>query len=175
MFLIAFLSPKKSKIEESSIESMEKKMEAHLHEEPKLWSFIVLFQKQIKNARRENKERNLTWRSSRRQKLLDTFRALTRVHFMHNICCFEAQEVRIPTLQTVCKSELKWRSYGHWKTIAPSWKTISQATKSTFSCEMETFSLRNFHSPCCMLRNPPECFQIFVTNSFRFFLQIFVI
>ena len=58
----SFLSPKQSKIEESSIESMAKKSEAHLHEEPKLWSFIVLFQKQIMNARRESKERNLTWR-----------------------------------------------------------------------------------------------------------------
>ena len=32
----SFLSPKQSKIEESSIESMAKKSEAHLHEEPKL-------------------------------------------------------------------------------------------------------------------------------------------
>ena len=37
-------------------------MEAHLHEEFKLWSFVVLCQKQIMNARRESKERNLTWR-----------------------------------------------------------------------------------------------------------------
>ena len=34
-------------------------MEAHLHKEFKLWSFIVLFQKHIKNARRRSKERNL--------------------------------------------------------------------------------------------------------------------
>ena len=58
--LIAFLSPKQSKIEKSSIESMENQMEAHLQEESKLWSFTVLCQKQIKNARRENKKRNLT-------------------------------------------------------------------------------------------------------------------
>ena len=62
VFLIVFLSPKQSKIEESSLESMAKQMEAHLHEEPNLWSFIVLCQKQIRNAMRESKERNLTWR-----------------------------------------------------------------------------------------------------------------
>ena len=49
------------------------------------------------------------------------------------------------------------------------------AAKSAFLCKMETFSLRNFRSPCCMLQNPLECFQIFMTNSFRFFLQIFVV
>ena len=37
-------------------------MEAHLQEESKIWSFVILFQKQIMNARRESKERNLTWR-----------------------------------------------------------------------------------------------------------------
>ena len=44
------------------MESMVKQLEAHLHEEPKLWSFIVLYHKQIMNARRGSKERNLTWR-----------------------------------------------------------------------------------------------------------------
>ena len=34
--LIAFLSPKQSKIEESSVESMANQLEVHLHEEPKL-------------------------------------------------------------------------------------------------------------------------------------------
>ena len=62
MFLIVFWSSKQSKIEESSIESLAKQLEAHLHEEFKLWSFVVLCQKQIMNARRESKERNLTWR-----------------------------------------------------------------------------------------------------------------
>ena len=34
--MIAFWSPKQSKIKESSLESMEKKMEAHLQEESKI-------------------------------------------------------------------------------------------------------------------------------------------
>ena len=32
------------------MESMAKQLEAHLHEEPKIWSFTVLFHKQIMNA-----------------------------------------------------------------------------------------------------------------------------
>ena len=105
---------------------MTKKMKAHLHEKTKLWSFLVLCQKQIKNAMRKNKERNLTWRNSRGQQLLEIFWVLHGVHFMHTICFFEAWVVRSPTLQTVCKSELKWRSYGRLKTIAQSWAKISQ-------------------------------------------------
>nr|CAN82165.1 hypothetical protein VITISV_026519 [Vitis vinifera] len=42
----------------------------------------------------------------------DIFGALPLVHFIHTISCFEAWEVRIPTLQTVSKSELKRKSYG---------------------------------------------------------------
>ena len=37
------------------MESMEKQLEAHLHEEPKLWSFIVLCHKQIMNVRMKAK------------------------------------------------------------------------------------------------------------------------
>ena len=48
------------------------------------------------------------------------FRVLSRVHFIHNIYRFEAWEVKSPMLQTVCKSELKWRIYGYLKTTAPS-------------------------------------------------------
>ena len=33
--------------------SMENQLEAHFHEEPKLGSFIILFHKQIMNAKRE--------------------------------------------------------------------------------------------------------------------------
>ena len=45
------------------------------------------------------------------------------------------------------------------------------AAKSIFSCEMKTFSLRNFRSPCCKLQNPLECSQIFATDYFRFFFR----
>ena len=45
---------------------------------------------------------------------------------MHIICCLESREVRSPTLQTVCESELKQRSYGRLKTTASSCAKISQ-------------------------------------------------
>ena len=45
----------------------------------------------------------------------DKFGALSGVHFIHTIYRFEAREVRSPTLQTVCKSELKRKSYDHLK------------------------------------------------------------
>ena len=103
------------------------------------------FPKSIKNARRKNRERNLTWRNSKGEQLQDTFWVLPGVYFIHTIYRFESWEVRSPTLQTGCKSELKWRSYGHWKTTAPSWKTISQVAKSQIStCEIK-FNLRNGH------------------------------
>ena len=37
----------------------------------------------------------------------DKFRELSGVHFIHTIYCFEDWEVMSPTLQRVCKSELK--------------------------------------------------------------------
>ena len=56
----------------------------------------------------------------------DKFRARYRVHYIHTIYHFEDQEVRNLMLQTVCKSELKWRSYDHLKTTAPTWRVISK-------------------------------------------------
>ena len=58
----------------------------------------------------------------------EKFRALSRVYFIHTIYCFEDQKVKSPTLQTVCKSNLKWRSYDHLKTTAPSWRVISKSS-----------------------------------------------
>ena len=46
----------------------------------------------------------------------EKFLALSKVHFINSIHWFEAREVRSPTLQMVCKLELKWRSYSHLKT-----------------------------------------------------------
>ena len=60
--------------------------------------------------------------------LWDIFGALPRVHFIHTIYRFEAREVRSPMLQTVSKSELKRKSYGHCKKTGPSWAGISHTT-----------------------------------------------
>ena len=46
-------------------------------------------------------------RNSKGQQLQEKFKALSGVHCIYTIYRFEAQEVRNPTLQTVCKSELK--------------------------------------------------------------------
>ena len=73
------------------------------------------------------KQDSATWKS-RTQKsdgnicsdFEDKFGAFSGAHFMHTIYFFEAWEVRSPTLQTVCKSKMKRRSYGRLKTSAPS-------------------------------------------------------
>ena len=59
-------------------------------------------------------------RNSKGQKLQGTFGEISGVYCLHTIYHFEAQEVRSPMLQTVCKSELKRRSYGHLKATAQS-------------------------------------------------------
>ena len=145
VFLIAFWSPKQSKNEgELCI----------IHGKANGSSFTSIIQalelrsplpKPIKNAMRKNRERNLTRRNSRGEQLKDTFQVLPGVHFIHTIYRFESREVKSPTLQTVCKSELKWRSYGHWKTTAPSWKTILQVAKSQIQLAKSKFNLRNGH------------------------------
>ena len=56
----------------------------------------------------------------RGQQLQGKFGALLGVHFLHSIYHFEAREVRIPTIQTVCNLELKRRSYGQLKETAQS-------------------------------------------------------
>ena len=67
---------------------MAKQMEAHLHEEFKLWSFVVLFQSQSRMQGGKTEESNM--KNSRAQKLLDIFRVLSGIHFMYTICRFEA-------------------------------------------------------------------------------------
>ena len=70
---------------------------------------------------------------------------------MHTIYHFKAQEVKNPMLQTVCNSELKWRSYSHWKPITPSWR------KNFAKCCGISLLLREFRSlfvQCCGF--PPE-------------------
>ena len=57
------------------------------------------------------------------------FGALSLVHFIHNTYHFESREVRSPKLQTVSKSELKQKSYGHCKKTRPSWAGILHRAK----------------------------------------------
>ena len=70
-----------------------------------------------------------TWKF-RTQNLVVTYTLTLRTNFEYFpksiIYRFEAQEVKSPMLQTLCKSKLKWRSYGYLKTTVQSWKTISK-------------------------------------------------
>ena len=75
---------------------MAKQMEAHLNEEFKLWSFVVFCQSQSRMQGGKREKYNM--KNSRRQQVLDTFRVLPGVHFMHTILRFKAREVRSPTL-----------------------------------------------------------------------------
>ena len=140
-FLVAFLSLKQAKNEGEFCATLGNR-----------------FPSQSRDARKKNRERNPTWTisqgiaksshamwNSKGQQLQDKFRALSGVHYIHTIYFFEAQEVRSPTLQTVCKSELKWRSYGHLKTTAPSWKVISQALRNDYW-------VKDNFSPCAKFR-----------------------
>ena len=121
-----------------------------------------------------NHQFRMAMRNSRGEQFQEKFREIHRVHCIHTIYCFEAQEIKSPILQMVCISELKWRSYGHLKTTAPSWKTISQPCEiltslAKFSQALQNFtSLQNFlkpcktetegkwiSQPCTALRNPP--------------------
>ena len=52
----------------------------------------------------------------------EKFGVFSEFYFVHTIYHFESWEVRSPTLQTVCKLELKWRSYDNLNTIAQSLK-----------------------------------------------------
>ena len=67
---------------------MEKKMEAHFHEESKLWSFVVLYQSQSRMQGGKTEESNM--KNSRGQQLLDIFQVLPGIHFMHTIGLFES-------------------------------------------------------------------------------------
>ena len=107
-------------------------------------------------------------KNSRGKKLLDTFRVLPGVHFMHTISHFKAWEFRSPTLQTMCKLELKRRNYGCLKTIASSCekfrspKPISQlrnelrnpplAHECHFAAHASIFTAMNH-----VAKSPPSC------------------
>ena len=62
---------------------------------------------------------------------------------------FRSLEVRNPTLQTICKSELKRRSYGCLKIIVQSWRTISKSFQNStyeFKIQFEMTPISNSHA-----------------------------
>ena len=165
MFLIVFWSPKQSKIEESSMESMAKQLEAHLHEEPKLWSFISPFPKANHECKEGKQREKSNMKNSRGQKLFNTFGAFPRVQFMHTICRFEAREVSNPKLQMVHESKLKWRSYSHWKPITPSWMPISQLRNQPLAAKWRPSACKILQPSCMPTKSswvlPDICYRHF--------------
>ena len=101
----------------------------------------------------------------------DIFGALYRVHFIHTIYRFKAREVRSPTLQTVSKSELKRKSYGHCKKTGPSWAGIShtsiQGAKIFAPCETPPSTRVPFHTPQAHFRTVWNKVRKFRTPLFK--------
>ena len=115
---------------------------------------------------KSNGERKTEWRKQRTAAAVffHTFGALPEVHFLHAIYHFKDQEVKNLMLQTVCNSELKWRSYSHCKLIIPSCrKNFSQR------CEI-TLLLRNdfatiLHSAVEFLLKFPDIYARWRPNT----------
>ena len=164
MFLIVFWSPKQSKLKERSMESMAKKMESHLHKEFKLWSPVVLCQKQIKNARMK-----ATWR------MQEDINCLTLLkNFPESIWCMLYVVLKLGKSSVQRFKRCMNRSWNE-PLAAKSQQVEGQfhsAAKSAFGCEMisqPSCTSTKFRSPRVCLRNGPECFQIFATDSFGYF------
>ena len=114
---------------------MEKHWKAQIHEEQALELHSPLpksFKVCKERARREEKQSEEN-RGKPVAVFFCTFGALTRVHFLHFIYHFKAQEFKNSMLQTERDSELKRRSYSHCKQITPK------------CCEISLL-LREFHS-----------------------------
>ena len=121
MFLVAFWSLKQAKNEGELCATLGNELPS-----------------QSRDARKRIREGNPSWSNFawwweificyvkfKGQQFQGKFGALPRVHCLLTIYHFEAQEVRSPTLQTVCNLELKQRSYGQLKATVQSWKWIS--------------------------------------------------
>ena len=133
---------------------MAKLLEAQKHEELKLWNPLLPW---VNPECKEEKQREICDEAFLMTVMSATFEALSEVQFMHSICCFEAQEVNNPMLQTVHNLELKRRSYSHCKSITLSWrKHFAKVLRNHFaakgwfrSATKLAFSLRCSASKCC--------------------------
>ena len=172
MFLITFFSPKQSKIKESSIESMAKQLEAHFHEKPKLGSFIILCHKQIMNARRESKERNLTWRIQEDSNFWSTSWSSFHAYYMSFWSSGSQESNTWNGVWIKVEMNKLWPLEANCAKLKGN---FAVAKSQCASCEISLWlqngdlQLAKFHSHLACLRNPPECFQIFATDTFRFF------
>ena len=146
---------------------MAKQMEAHLQKESKLWSFVVLFQKQIMNARRESKEINLTWRIQEASNCWIYFE-----YFLESISCI------LYVFSKLGKSGVqRFKRCVNWswnEEVMVVWRQPHQVVRKFRSCEINlglenvVLLLRNFVA--LLLWNFSWSFPIFATNILRFLL-----
>ena len=153
VFLIAFWSPKQSK-NEGELYMIHGKANGSSNTW-RIQDFDLRspLPKPIRNARRKNKERNLTWKIQEGRNSWTHFK-----HFMESISCM------LYVILKLVKSEVQ-----HFKQcVNRSWneeviaigsqlhqvesqfrccEITTWAAKSAFLCEMETFSLWNFAAP----------------------------
>ena len=126
---------------------MAKQMEAHLQKESKLWSFVVLFQKQIMNARRESKEINLTWRIQEDSNCWIYFE-----YFLESISCI------LYVFSKLGKSGVqRFKRCVNWswnEEVMVVWRQPHQVVRKFRSCEINLL-LRKFRStkPISQLQN----------------------
>ena len=113
-------------------------MKAHLKEESKLWSFLVLCQKQIMNARRKSKERNLTWRIQEDNNCWTNFE-----YFLESISyiLYVFSKLRKSGVQRFKRCTIGVETKKLWPfednriNLCENFTAAKSATKSTFRCE----------------------------------------
>ena len=134
------------------------------------------------NARRESKEWNITWRIQEDRNCWTLLEHLLEL----NLCilyvvsklgksaiqCFKQCMIQSLNEEVTAIGSRSHQAESQFHRL----RNQPLVAKSAFGCEITRWWLWNgvlqlakFYSPCCMLRNPSECFQIFATNIFRFF------
>ena len=113
-------------------------MEAHLHEEFKLWSFVVLCQSQSRMQGGKAKK-NLTWRIKEDSNSWTHFE-----YFLESISCI------LYVVSKLGKSEVQhFKRCANWswnEEVMAIWRQPHQAVRKFRSCEIN-LSLRKFRSP----------------------------
>ena len=140
------------------MESMVKQLEAHLHEEFKLWSFVVLCQKQIKNARMK-----ATWR------MQEDINCLTLLkNFPESIWCMLYVVLKLGKSAIQRFKRCVNRSWN--EEVMAVWRQPHQTVRN-FGAAKPTFGTRvPFCSPCLHLHSYEPCCKI--TSKLRMKLQI---
>ena len=139
----------------------------------------MLCQEQIMNARRESKERNLTLRIQEDTNFWSTYSSSIYAYYMlfwssgnqksnaSNSAWFRVEMKKLEPLEAD-HSKLK-------ANFARLWNQPLAAKSQEDGCEISLWlqngvlQLAKFCSYLARLRNPPEYFQIFATDTFRFF------